>query len=58
MIPPDSPIDLALVIEEVTPDVEAAAEDDPESQTCAYGGETLVDGDCESCGPDPQQPPS
>jgi hypothetical protein len=48
VIPPDSPIDWALVIEEVVPDIQAADADDGEA--CEFCGEPLVDGDCDVCG--------
>jgi hypothetical protein len=51
VIPPDSPIDLALVIEEVVPDIQAAdADEGDDGEGCEFCGEPLVDGDCDVCG--------
>ena len=51
MIPPDSPIEWALLIEEVIPEVEATQDGDPDDpETCEFCGEPLVDDDCDVCG--------
>ncbi len=51
VIPPDLPIELALLIEEVIPEVEAAQDGDPDDlKTCEFCGELLVDDDCDVCG--------
>jgi hypothetical protein len=46
-IPPRTPLDFAILIEEVMPEIEGAQDDDP--QLCAECGDIRDDSYCASC---------
>jgi hypothetical protein len=46
-IPPRTPLDFAILIEEVLPEIEGEQDDDPEP--CEQCGDLLEDGYCVNC---------
>jgi hypothetical protein len=47
LIPPQTPLDFAILIEEILPEIAAAQDEDPE--TCGECGDLLEDGYCVNC---------
>jgi hypothetical protein len=50
LIPPQTPLDFAIFIEEVLPEIAGAQDEEPE--TCAECGDLLEDGYCVNCDPE------